>query len=122
MQEVKQKLQNLSISHGGLYEPHLTVSGPSRKYFEILLNIDDANKLDKALKSDSSISWFVSVFPPKQSQPAPLKLPPLPASYANNCPVPLMLLKLPPLPATYAKQHQANQNFLEKGRMPLVVQ
>ena len=54
----------LSIAHGGLSEPHLTVSGPSRKYFEICLKVDDANKLDKALKSDTSLSWFVSVFPP----------------------------------------------------------
>ena len=46
-------LQNLSIAHGGLSEPHLTVSGPSRKYFEINLEIDNANKLDKVLKSDT---------------------------------------------------------------------
>ena len=42
-------LRNLSIPHGDLSEPHLTASGPSRKYFEIHLEIDDANKLDKAL-------------------------------------------------------------------------
>ena len=65
IQGVKQMLQNLSITHGGLSEPHLTALGTSRKYFEIHLEIDDANKLDKALKSDTSLSWFVSVFPPK---------------------------------------------------------
>ena len=54
-------LRNLSIPHGGLSEPHLTASGTSRKYFEIHLEIDDANKLDKALKSDTSLSWFVIV-------------------------------------------------------------
>ena len=117
-------LRNLSIPHGGLSEPHLTASGPSRKYFEIHLEIDDANKLDKALKSDTSLSWFVSVFPPKRPQPVPLmslKLPPLAANYTNNRPVPLMSLKLPPLPVTYAKQCQVDQHFLEMGRLPLIV-
>ena len=88
-------LQNLSIAHVGLSEPHLTVSGASRKYFEIHLEVDDANKLDRGLKSDTSLSWFVSVFPPKRPQPVPLmslKLPPLAAR--NNFPVPLMSLKL----------------------------
>ena len=124
IQEVKQMLQNLSITHGGLSEPHLTVSGTSRKYLEIHLEVDDANKLDKALKSDTSLGWFVSVFPPKRPQPVPLmslKLPPLAANYTNNCPVPLMSLKLPPLPVTYTKQHQVGQNFLEVGRLPLTV-
>ena len=68
--EAEQMLQNFSIAHGDLSEPHLTASGPSRKYFEIHLEIDDANKLDKALKSDTSLSWFVSVFPPKRPHTA----------------------------------------------------
>ena len=53
-------LQNLNITHGGLSEPHLTVSGTSRKYFEIHLEIDDANKLDKTL-----ISHYITVQCPK---------------------------------------------------------
>ena len=120
-------LQNLSIAHGGLSEPHLTISGASRKYFEIPLEVDDANKLDKALKSDTSLSWFVGVFPPKRPQPVPLmslNFPPLAANYTNNCPVPLMSLKLPPLsplPVTYTKQCQVDQNFLGVGRLPLIV-
>ena len=130
IQKVNQMLRNLSIPYGGLSEPHLTASGPSRKYFEIHLEIDDANKLDKALKSDTSLSWFVSVFPPKRLQPVPqpqpvplmsLKLPPLAANDTNNRPVPLMSLKLPPLPVTYAKQCQVNQHFLEMGRLPPIV-
>ena len=122
--EVKQMLQNLSIAHGGLSEPHLTISGASRKYFEIPLEVDDANKLDKALKSDTSLSWFVSVFPPKRPQPVPLmslNVPPLAANYTNYCPVPLMSLKLPPLPVTCTKQCQVDQNFLGVGRLPLIV-
>ena len=131
IQEVKCKLQSLSIPHDHLSEPHFTTPDPKRKYFEILLNIDNANKLDKVLKGDTALTWFVSIFPPKRPHPVPLmslKLPPLPVGYANDCPIPLMSLKLPPLPETYTsgqysqKSHsQATQDFLGRGRIPLIV-
>ena len=131
IQEAKCKLQSLSIPHDHLSEPHFTIPDPKWKYFEILLNIDDVNKLDKALKGDTALTWFVSIFPPKRPHPPPLmslKLPPLPVGYANDCPIPLMSLKLPPLPEAYTSgqyrqqpESQATQDFLGRGRIPLIV-
>ena len=77
--EVKQMLWNLSIAHGGLSEPHLTVSDPSRKYFEICLKVDDANKLDKALKSDTSLIWLL-VYSHQMTSACP--------TYVTNAPSP----------------------------------
>ena len=113
IQEVKCKLQSLSIPHNHLSEPHSTTPYPKMKYFEILLNIDDANKLDKVLKGDTSLTWFVSIFRPKRPHPAPLmslKLPPLSVGYANDRPIPLMSLKLPPLPEAYTSGHYSQQS------------
>ena len=93
------------------------------------IHLDNANKLDKVLKGDTSLTWFVSIFPPKRPHPVPLmslKLPPLPVGYANDHPIPLMSLKLPPLPETYTSgqysqksQSQATQDFLGRGIIPL---
>ena len=54
-----------------------------------------------------------------------LKLPPLPVSYANDRPIPLMSLKLPPLPEAYTSglysqqsQSQATQDLFREGKNP----
>ena len=49
--------------------------------------MESANRLDKALRNDSSLGWFVSIFPPNRPRPVPLmslKLPPLPAAYISD--------------------------------------
>ena len=128
IQEVKRKLQSLNVPHDHLSEPYLTAPDSKRKYLEIFLSVDDANKLDKGLKGDATLGWFVSIFAPKRSHPVPLmslKLPPVPSDHKDQHPVPLMSLKLPPLPTTYTscqqKQPQATQDFLGKGKSFLIV-
>ena len=128
IQEVKRKLQSLNVPHDHLSEPYLTDPDSKRKYLEIFLSVDDANKLDKGLKGDATLGWFVSIFAPKRPHPVPLmslKLPPVPSDHKDQHPVPLMSLKLPPLPTTYTncqqKQPQATQDFLGKGKSFLIV-
>ena len=131
IQEVKRKLQSLSVPHDHLSEPYLTAPDSKRKYLEIFLGVDDANKLDKGLKCDATLGWFVSIFAPKRPHPVPLmslKLPPVPSDHKDKRPVPLMSLKLPPLPTTYTScqqkqqsQPQATQDFLGRGKSFLIV-
>ena len=148
IQEVKCKLQSLNVPHDHLSEPYLTAPHSKRKYLEIFLGVDDANKLDKGLKCDATLGWFVSIFAPKRPHPVPLmslklppvpsdrkdqhpvplmslKLPPVPSDHKDQHPVPLMSLKLPPLPTTYTscqqKQPQATQDFLGRGKSFLIV-
>ena len=131
IQEVKRKLQSLSVPHDHHSEPYLTTPDSKRKYLEIFLSVDDANKLDKGLKGDATLGWFVSIFAPKRPHPVPLmslKLPPVPSDHKDKCPVPLMSLKLPPLPTTCTScqqkqqsQPQATQDFLGRGKSFLIV-
>ena len=104
IQEVKRKLQSLSVPHDHLSEPYLTAPDSKRKNLEIFLGVDDANKLDKGLKCDATLGWFVSIFAPKRPHPVPLmslKLPPVPSDHKDKRPVPLMSLKLPPVPSDH---------------------
>lgn len=77
---MKNKLQSFTIPYDGLSESQVPVLDPTMKYLEVLLSVDDANRLDKALKYDTTLSWFVSIFPLKRTNPIPLmslKPPPL---------------------------------------------
>ena len=126
IQEVKRKLQSLSVPHDHLSEPYLTTPDSKMKYLEIFLSVDDANKLDKGLKGDATLGWFVSIFAPKRPHPVPLmslKLPPVPSDHKDKCPIPLMSLKLPPLPTQQKQQlqPQATQDFLGRGKSFLIV-
>ena len=59
IQEVKHKLQSLSVPYDHLSEPYLTTPDSKRKYLEIFPSVNDANKLDKGLKCDATLGWFV---------------------------------------------------------------
>ena len=63
--EVHAILEAARITPGYLKPAPTIWTHASRKYLEVSLSLSCANRLDKFLKANTSLDWFISVSPPK---------------------------------------------------------
>ena len=68
MQAVKDKLASFGVSQeqlGTLQQPASLIPTVVRKFLSISLDVPMANRVDKALKAEKSLGWFIGLLPPK---------------------------------------------------------
>ena len=114
-ENVKAKLASFGLTAeqlNSLYQPASAFPVAARKFLVVSLDTATANKIDRALKANNSLGWFLSVSPPRGP-----KMPRVSHEMPDNLPSPNGNRSNASQPTTYAQAVSNNRQHTSRCHM-----